>query len=241
LPSRTQSSSPSIIRQANEKRNRKTCRAFQSFPTAFTYAPRNSGAGSGECAAKDCEQVVESPSFLWKASENRSATRLRESSSRFICVDPRNQGQKKCGPGQPPEPHSFVDSCAALSPLGGGMTASARQRSRSRSHELKNDQCRIRQSRLRIRHLAVTYRQPLRGQRPFIAPRSSLGEGAATPGQPVAPARVLWISPGNSPSRITGCRWLCRNHSASSGTFTFRCHHFQTNPAASQPEKAAPL
>ena len=27
---------------------------------------------------------------------------------------------------------------------------------------------------------------------------------------------------GNSPSTITGCRWLCRNHSASSGNFTFR-------------------
>jgi hypothetical protein len=39
-----------------------------------------------------------------------------------------------------------------------------------------------------------------------------MGEEAATPGQPVrARARCL-ESPGNSPSRITGYRWLCRNH-----------------------------
>ena len=35
------------------------------------------------------------------------------------------RSKSKCGPGQPPEPHSFVVSCFALSPLGGGMTASA--------------------------------------------------------------------------------------------------------------------
>ena len=32
---------------------------------------------------------------------------------------------------------------------------------------------------------------------------------------------------GNSLSRITGYRWLCRNHPASSGNFTFRWIHSQ--------------
>jgi hypothetical protein len=63
-----------------------------------------------------------------------------------------NTAQKKCGPGQPPEPHSYVVSCVALSPIG-GATASARQRSR-------NTESRVRQSPLPIRHLAITNRQP---------------------------------------------------------------------------------
>jgi hypothetical protein len=75
------------------------------------------------------------------------------------------------------------------------------------------------------------------GQRPFPAPRSRVGEEAATPGQPVALARVFWKSPGDSPSRITGCRWLCRNHSASSGNITFRCTHSYPDCCTSQHKK----
>jgi hypothetical protein len=37
--------------------------------------------------------------------------------------------KSKCGSDQPSEPHLYVDSCSSLSPHGGGMTASARQRS----------------------------------------------------------------------------------------------------------------
>jgi hypothetical protein len=50
-----------------------------------------------------------------------------------------------------------------------------------------------------------------------------VGEEAAMPGQPVALARVFWnVPPVIHPRESPGCRWLCRNHSASSGNFTFR-------------------
>ena len=60
------------------------------------------------------------------------------------------------------------------------------------------------------------------GQRPCPAPRSKGGGGRNARATSRAYARFAGISPGNSPSRITGCRWLCRNHSAGSGTLTFR-------------------
>jgi hypothetical protein len=62
-------------------------------------------------------------------------------------------------------------------------------------------------SQLRIRHLAITNPEPPRlAQRPSPAPKSKMGEAAKVHrlfGQPAAPARDLWIPPGNSPSRIT--------------------------------------
>ena len=105
---------------------------------------------------------------------------------------------KKSGPGQPPEPH---------------RTWFPAWRNDRFSPAALEKECRICQSPLQIRHLSD--HEPATatvGQRPCPAPRSRMGEEAATPGQPVALARVFWSPPGNSPSRITGCRWLCRNH-----------------------------
>jgi hypothetical protein len=52
--------------------------------------------------------------------------------------------------------------------------------------------------------------------------KAEWGRRPQRPGNQFALARGFWIPPGNSLSRIAGCRWLCRNHSASSGTLTFR-------------------
>ena len=128
--------------------------------------------------------------------------------------------KNKCGPGQPPRPHSYVISCAASSPLGGGMTASARQHSRK--------ECRICQS--PAADSSSCDHEPATAavsSGPFLLPaskkqKSEVGEEAATPGQPVALSRGIWRSAGDSPSRIAGCRCLCRNHSASTRTLTFR-------------------
>jgi hypothetical protein len=73
-----------------------------------------------------------------------------------------------------------------LSPHGGGMIASARPHS---------SECRICQSELPIRHFAITNLRPLRWPAVLPAPRSKVGEEAATPGQPVALARVFWNVP----------------------------------------------
>ena len=126
-----------------------------------------------------------------------------------------------------------MGSCSSFSPLGGGMTASART-ALERSAAFAKASCGSDTSRSRIcnRHGWPAARS---------APWSRMGEEAATPGQPVALTRSLGSPPGNSPSRITGCRWLCRNHSASSGTFTFRCKHFQPDRCASQDKNLASL
>jgi len=65
-------------------------------------------------------------------------------------------------------------------------------------------------------------------QRPCLLPapkskRTDWGRRPQRPGNQHALARISGFSPGNSPSRITGCRWLCRNHSTMSGNLTFRC------------------
>ena len=83
-------------------------------------------------------------------------------------------------------------------------------------------ECRSCEAQLSIRHHAMTIRNLAVGQQPFLCSEEQKGEEAATPGQPVALARVSGVSPGDSLSGITGCRWLCRNHSASAGTLTFR-------------------
>ena len=138
--------------------------------------------------------------------------------------------QNKCGPGQPPEPHRTWISCLAILPLGRRMTASARQRS-------IGEQCRIYQSQLPIRNLAITNSATAcGGQRPCPARGAEKGEEAAMPGQPVALARVFWNSPGNSPSRITGCRWLCRNHSGK-----LRKFHVSLNPLSVRSLRLATL
>jgi hypothetical protein len=132
---------------------------------------------------------------------------------------------------------SCVDSCSALSPLGGGMTALARQRSKGVPHLPKP----VADYDGKINHLAITFAQPLRWPAAPSCSEEQMGEEAATPGQPVRACARFRRSSGNSPSRITGCRWLCRNHSASSGTLTFRCIHSRPDCPASQYKKVPSL
>jgi len=74
------------------------------------------------------------------------------------------------------------------------------------------------------------------------APKSTeRGEKAATPGQPAALARGLDVSPGNSLSRITGCRWLRRIHPAKSGLSRFAAPTLCQIVAPSQYKKCLPL
>jgi hypothetical protein len=159
-------------------------------------------------------------------------------------------GQNKCGRASHPTA-SFVDSCFCL------VTAWRRNdRFSPAALPLSRTKKRSRgQSELPTRHLAMTTVQPLRRPAALVscslfvasAPKSKGSKSneqegeAATPGQPVALARVSDLSPGNSPSRIAGCRWLCRNHPASTGTLTFRCTHSHPLRCAPQPKKLLPL
>ena len=55
--------------------------------------------------------------------------------------------------------------------------------------------------------------------------RAEWGSRPQRPGQPVrARARFLDSPPAIHPRESPGCRWPCRNHSASSGTLTFSVH-----------------
>lgn len=107
---------------------------------------------------------------------------------------------------------SLVVFLFSLSPLGGEMITSVRQRSPG------EPLCR---SRLPIRDHAITRPQPLRRPTALFLLHEQEGEEAATPGLPVRACARFRKSPGNSPSRIAGCRWLSRNHSAGSGMPTF--------------------
>jgi hypothetical protein len=141
--------------------------------------------------------------------------------------------------GQPPDRIRTWIPKAASSPLGGGMTASARQRSRRSAAFAKAS-----------RRFVIS-RSPTcdccGGQRSFPAPvlrratERGGGGGRNARATSRACARFSGVSPGNSPSRIAGCRWLCRNHSASSGTLTFRCTHSQPVCCASQYKKLGAL
>ena len=93
----------------------------------------------------------------------------------------RRRTKNRMRSGQPPD-RIFRGFLLCLSHRGGGaMTASANS---------ARKECRFRRSQLPIRHLAITHPQPLRWPAARPAPRSKEGEKAATPGQPVALARV---------------------------------------------------
>ena len=135
----------------------------------------------------------------------------------------------------------YVDSWSRLSPHGGGMTASARQRSKPyRVPHLPEASCGLVTLRSRIHNRAV-------GQRPCPASCSEelgadWGSRPQRPGQPVrARARFLDSPPAIHPRESPGCRWPCRNHSASSGTLTFRCIHSQPDGCESQHKNPASL
>jgi len=151
--------------------------------------------------------------------------------------------KNKCGRGQPPRPHCsripalpchrmaaddrFSPTTLPLSRASSAAFAKASCRFmilRSKDFEIDRS---FDPTISRPNDLAITNPQPLRQPAALSRSllqrvRSGMGEEAATPGQPVALARVFWRSSGDSPSRIAGCRWLCRNHPASSGTLTFR-------------------
>jgi len=83
--------------------------------------------------------------------------------------------QNKCGRGQPPRPHRSWFPDLPLSPLGGGMTASARQRSRperATSAAFAEAGCRSARSRDRASATAATASDP------FLF-RRTVGEEAA--------------------------------------------------------------
>lgn len=121
----------------------------------------------------------------------------------------------RSGPATPTASH--VDSCSAL--------VTAGRRNDRLSPTAPQKECHICQSRLPIRDHATTNPQPLRW--PAVRPGSKnrSGRRPQCPGNPFALARVSGMSPGDSPSRIAGCRWLCRNHSAGPGTPTFSLGH----------------
>ncbi len=97
----------------------------------------------------------------------------------------------------------------------------------------------------RSKDLAITNWQDLRWPAVRPAPCSKEHQAGGGGGRNArATSRTcarFWMSASDSPSRIASCRWLCRNHSASSGNFTFRWTHSQPDCCASQHKKVSPL
>ena len=121
------------------------------------------------------------------------------------------------------------------------MTASARQHSRSHEQRVPHVP-----SELPIRNLAITNWQACGGRRSVLlsAPKSNEqvgGGGRNARATSRTCARCLECPPAIHPRESPGCRWLCRNHSASSGNFTFRWTHFPSDRCASQHKKLTPL
>jgi hypothetical protein len=187
-----------------------------------------------------------------KERRERKREKEKEKTRREVQPYPRRSAAKACcpknerGPGQPPRPHSYVLSCLPCHRLAeaasGGTTAWARQRPRSlerrvphlpkpvavRDHAIHRRAIHGRAihdqsiSRSHDQNLAITNFNRCGCQLTIPAPKSRIEEEAAMPGHPSRACARFRMSPGDSPSRTTGGRWLCRNHSASSGTLTFR-------------------
>ncbi len=117
-----------------------------------------------------------------------------------------------------PKPHRNVISCSALND-DFSPTALALRKAASATFAETGDLSAI--SRSRSAHPAVA-------GGPYLvrAPKKhwTSGERPQRPGNQPHLRAFLELSPGNSPSRITGCRQLCRNHSAGSGTHVFAAH-----------------
>jgi hypothetical protein len=141
------------------------------------------------------------PSWIAKPQKsNRNGSR-RRAAQEEIGEPPKI----KMRSGQPPDRIVRGVLRFASSPLGGEMTASARQH--LRSHEQP------------VPHLPKPAANPRSCDRQSAALRfapaalscscseehaAGMGEEAATPGQPAALTRISGVSPGDSPSRITG-------------------------------------
>jgi hypothetical protein len=134
--------------------------------------------------------------LLWTIVEKQARfIACKEQSPVDIRVDPC-LSEAKCSlknrmrPGPATPTASHVVSCSAWSPLSGGMTASARQRSNER---------RICRSPLRVRNLAIANPATATVASSSIPlQRAEWGEEAATPGQPVRARAHFWNVPRQS-------------------------------------------
>ena len=124
------------------------------------------------------------------------------------------QGHQKneCGPGQPPGPHCSRISCLAFPPQGGGddasgPTALASERRICRSRL----QIVIRKSQTAITAVASG---------PVLLDERDGGGGRNAQATSTRLRAFSGMSSGNSPSRITGNRWLCRKSSSNLGNLT---------------------
>ena len=138
---------------------------------------------------------------------------------------------KQMRPGQPPD-RIVRGFLPAESPIGVEMTASARQRSN-------------RVPRLPTRVADPSSCDPESALATLASSRpcsEEHGGGGGRNAQATSRARARFLG---SPRQFTlenhRCRWLCRNHPASSGTLTFLCIHSQPDRRAPQHKNRVPL
>jgi hypothetical protein len=79
------------------------------------------------------------------------------------------------------------------------------------------------------------------GQRPVPAQRSGIGGGGRNAPETSCACASAGFPPAIHPRESPDRRWLCRNHSASSGTLTFRCTHSPSHPRPQQYKNHARL
>jgi hypothetical protein len=100
-------------------------------------------------------------------------------------------------------PHSYVISCSARSPRGGGMTASARQRLRSHEQQVPHLPKRVAHSQSRDHELASLRWPAVRPALCSEEPQAGGGRRPQCPGNQSRLRAFSGMSPGDSPSRIT--------------------------------------
>jgi hypothetical protein len=134
--------------------------------------------------------------------------------------------------GQPP-PTALLTwiSALLLSPLGGGMTASARQRSLVGSPLLLKP--------ITVWDLSIPSGNRCGSQQPNPVRRAGSGKRPQRPGNQ-SRKRVSGISPGDSPSRITGCRWPYRKSSGKCRSRTFCMHTLSARSLLSATQNHSP-
>jgi len=143
----------------------------------------------------NCEEAVKARDMLWKPLENKSVT---VSCCDRVAAEKQVDGSsqlrtKKCGPGQPPEPHGNVDSCSTCHRMAAEWRSSPAPAALQKSAaHLPKPVTRFMISRSRFCNRAVA-------SGPVPAPPSGVGEEAATPGQPVRARALSWIPPAIHP------------------------------------------
>ena len=203
---------------------------------------KNHAASKGEKGANDCADAVDPSRFLWKRRENRSETKKAHSRCGFVRVHPRKSAAKafapknKCGrgPATPDRIRTWFPACLITAGRRNDrFSPSALALSQATSAAFAKASYRF--ADLKTEALRSPTRNRCGGQRPVSRSTALLLRRAKNkererrrpqrPGNQSALARFSGMSPDDSPSRITGCRWLCRNHSASSGN-----SHVSLNP-----------